>query len=52
MYTYRLDDHFSLQVVDLLEVEVIVQVPLNWLQFLIHITIRVVADVLESQPVT
>ena len=49
--TYRLDDGF-LHVVDLLVVKVIFQVPINWFEFLIHITLRVVADVLESQSMT
>ena len=49
--TYRLDDGF-LQVVDLLVVKVIFQVPINWFEFLIHTTLRVVADVLESQSMT
>jgi hypothetical protein len=38
--------------VNLLKVEVILKIPVNWLQFLVHITVRVVADVLESQAVT
>ena len=38
--------------IDLLVVEVILQIPINWFQFLIHITLRVVAQVLESQSMT
>jgi hypothetical protein len=39
-------------VIDLLVVEVILQIPINWFQFLIHITLRVVAQVLDSQSMT
>ena len=38
--------------IDLLEVKVILQIPFNWFQFLIHITLRVVAQVLEIQSTT
>ena len=38
--------------IDLLKVEVILQIPINWFQFLIHIALRVVAQVLESQSMT
>ena len=37
--THRLDNNFSWQMVDLLKIKVISKVTLNWLQFLIHITL-------------
>ena len=40
------------QVSGLLVVEIILQVLINWLQFLVHVTLRVVADVLETQSMT
>ena len=52
VHTYRFDDYFSLQVVHLLVVEIIFQVPINGLQFLIHITLRVLAEMLDSQSMT
>ena len=38
--------------IDLLKVEIILQVFINWLQFLIHVTFRVIAYVLEIQSMT
>ena len=52
MYTHRFDDNFASEVIDLLKVEVVFEIPVNWLQFLVHITVRVVADVLETQSMT
>ena len=51
-HTHRLDDDISLQVVDLLVVKVVFQVPVNWLQFLVHAALWVVAEVLDSQSMT
>ena len=50
--TYRFNGHFLPQMIDLLKVEIILKIIVNWLQFLVHITVRVVADVLESQAMT
>ena len=52
LLTYWHDNDFPSQVIDLLVVEVILEILINWFQFLIHITLRIVAQVLEVKPNT